>query len=357
MLETLATTYALGGSISLALTNDYEAFIAMQGITLAMLVYIYLQRSMRGLATWIGILSASLLGRMLSLAITKASPINRAAKFRRWDALVTTMGYAVAIAYFMTSVIPGKSFSRYLGLTAIGIPLTTAAMLTFVDTHEYDLGVYASYSSIAYTSPTFTNPTTDTRVFIQENIIAFSGTDSKENVLTDVKMTDVSFPACGNPKTRVHAGFLKAWHSVRSHVIDYISTLTDTDTIVFTGHSLGGALACLAGLDVACTLGKRVKVVSFGSPHVGDELFADAFNLKIWESTRVVNPLDPVPKSLSAQFAHVKGVYFVPPTKLNPHDLDAYKFAVDLSPGSKKAAVVLPVVFMLAFVALRSRGR
>jgi hypothetical protein len=356
MMKTLAATYALGGSVALATTNNYEAFIALQGITLVVLVYVYSQRSMRGLATWIGLFSVSILGRLLSLAITKAADVNKAAKFRRWDALVTTLGYAVAMAYLMTSVIPGKSFSRYRGLTAIGIPSATAAALTFVDTHEYDLGMYAMYSKVAYNAPTFVDHFTDTRVFIQDNIIAFAGTKSKENVLTDVKILDVPFGACGNSKTRVHAGFLQAWDSVRTKVFQHVTQLT-TETVVFTGHSLGGALACLAGLDVACTLGKRVKVVTFGAPHVGDELFADAFNAKIWESTRVVNPLDPVPKSLSSQFAHVKGVYFVPPATLNPHDLDAYKTAVELSPGSKKAAVLLPLVFILAYVTLRSGGR
>jgi hypothetical protein len=360
MMKTIAATYALGGSVSLAVTNNYEAFIAMQGVTLAVLLYVYSHRSMRGLATWIAILGLSFLGRLLSLAITKASDnINKAAKFRRWDALVTTLGYAVAMAYLMTSVIPGKSFSRYLGLTAIGIPTATAAALTFVDTHEYDLGVYAAYSKVAYTSPTFIEASTDTRVFVEDTgdrstVVAFAGTNSKENVLTDVKILDVSFAACGNSKTRVHAGFFKAWNSVRTKVFAHVSSY---DTVVFTGHSLGGALACVAGLDVACTLGKKVKVVSFGAPQVGDELFADAFNAKIWESTRVVNPLDPVPKSLSSQFAHVKGVYFVPPTNINPHSLGAYKTAVDLSPGTKKAAVALPLVFILAYMELRSRGR
>lgn len=356
MMTTLAATYALGGSVALATTNNYQAFIAMQGITLVVLVYVYSKRSMHGLVTWIGLFSVSLLGRLLSLAITKASDVNKAAKFRRWDALVTTLGYAVAMAYLMTSVIPGKSFSRYVGLTAIGIPSATAAALTFVDTHEYDLGMYATYSKVAYNAPTFVHQSTDTQVFIQDNIIAFAGTNSKENVLTDVKILDVSFGACGNSKTRVHAGFLEAWDSVRTKVLQHVTQLT-TETVVFTGHSLGGALACVAGLDVACTLGKKVKVVSFGAPHVGDELFADVFNAKIWESTRVVNPLDPVPRSLSSQFAHVKGLYFVPPTKLNPHNLDAYKKAVELSPGSKKAAVLLPLVFILAYVTLRSGGR
>lgn len=357
MLQILAATYALGGSVSLAVTNNYETFIAIQGITLAVLVYVYSRRaSMHGLAMWIGILGVSLLGRVLSLAITKSSEnVNKAAKFRRWDALVTTLGYAVAIAYLMTSVIPGKSFSRYLGLTAIGIPTATAAALMVFDTHEYDLGMYATYSKVAYNAPTLVDRDTDTRVFIQDTIIAFAGTKSKENVVTDAKIADVSFGVCGNSKTRVHAGFFKAWSTVRTQIFQHISTLPPAETIVFTGHSLGGSLACLAALDATCTLGKKVKVVTFGAPQVGDELFADAFNAKVIESTRVVNPVDPVPKSLSSQFAHVKGVYYVPPTNLNPHSLDAYKSAVELSPGTKKAAVALPLVFILAYMTLRSK--
>ena len=77
------------------------------------------------------------------------------------------------------------------------------------------------------------------------------------------------------------------------------------------GHSLGGALATMAGLYVACRapeLRARLYVVTFGSPQVGDGPFAQFFDATVPHSVRVYNPLDPVPRVLNAQLTHVKEI-------------------------------------------------
>ena len=343
--------YGVGGSVVLAKSNDYHVLLIFQGLTLLVLGAILMNRTIqgsKGLATWIGVLGASLVARFITLAITKASSVNKAAKFRRWDSLMTTLGYAATMGYLMTSVIPGRSVTRYLELTAIGIPSATAASLILFDDPETDLSVYADFSNKAYSQFTHREPATDTRLLVSPGVVAFAGTDSGKNTVTDLKVLDVSFGACGNTKTRVHAGFMKAWLSVRAHVLDKIK---EFETVTLTGHSLGGALATIAGLDIQCTTGKTVRVITFGSPQVGDELFADEFEKRVKASTRVVNPLDPVPKSLSAQFAHVHGLYYVP-GGLNPHDMDKYLEAVSKPALQRVVGVVLPVIYVVILLKL-----
>jgi hypothetical protein len=70
-------------------------------------------------------------------------------------------------------------------------------------------------------------------------------------------------------------------------------------TIVFTGHSLGGALATLAALDVSRrewleTYKPRLKMYNFGSPRVGNGEFAADFNRHVPDAWRVVNADDAV---------------------------------------------------------------
>jgi hypothetical protein len=357
--------YGIGGGVVLATTNDYHILLALQGITLFCLAAVLATRSLRtsrGLATWIGVLGASLFTRFVFLAATRAGPVNKAAKFRRWDALVATAGYAAAMGYLMTSVIPGKSIARYLELTSIGIPTGVATTMALFDDDAQNLVQYADICTTVYESPTIRNAATDTRALVSESedetIVAFAGTDSRYNVSTDVRVSDSSFGACGNTKTRVHSGFLNAWTSVRSEVL---AALAGKKRATFTGHSLGGALATLAGLDAQCTIpGIQVRVVTFGSPQVGDELFVDEFNARVAQSARVVTSLDPVPRSLSSQFAHVKGVYFVPTTGINPHGMETYAEAIAAPRTARMLGIVLPAVYLviaLSVLHAAKRGR
>jgi hypothetical protein len=77
-------------------------------------------------------------------------------------------------------------------------------------------------------------------------------------------------------------------------------------------------------------------------------MFADEFNARVRESTRVVNPLDPVPRSLSAQFAHVKGVVQVSASTVDPHDIAGYEAVVSQSSAMRVVGLALPVVYLIA---------
>lgn len=67
-------------------------------------------------------------------------------------------------------------------------------------------------------------------------------------------------------------------------------------TVFVTGHSLGGALATLAALDLRISLGlPDVRVVSFGSPRVGNYIFSKWFEEEIGPHWRFTHNRDIVP--------------------------------------------------------------
>jgi hypothetical protein len=79
--------------------------------------------------------------------------------------------------------------------------------------------------------------------------------------------------------------------------------------IIFTGHSLGGALATLSSLYFKCKYPEAdISCITFGSPRAGSNQFTKLFNDNIDNSYRFVNDNDPVPCVPSAwRFKHVKG--------------------------------------------------
>jgi hypothetical protein len=69
-------------------------------------------------------------------------------------------------------------------------------------------------------------------------------------------------------------------------------------------HSLGGAIASLAALDAVASgvlSGNKTIVITFGSLHVGDKQFADAYNAQVLLSVRVANLCDFVPSMVSLE--------------------------------------------------------
>ena len=71
-------------------------------------------------------------------------------------------------------------------------------------------------------------------------------------------------------KGQVHLGFHESFKAVHGDLAGWISsTGVAPDKLLFCGHSLGGALATLAG-----AVWERAQVVTIGSPRVGDPDFA-----------------------------------------------------------------------------------
>lgn len=119
-----------------------------------------------------------------------------------------------------------------------------------------------------------------------ELIIAFRGTepDRREDLFTDVNAVLVRWDLGG----KVHNGFLQAFRAIEPAVAAWIKQ-HGSGPIVFTGHSLGGALATLAASRWPTS-----RLITFGSPRVGDAAFVKT--LSGTEIQRYVDCWDLVPR-------------------------------------------------------------
>ena len=110
-------------------------------------------------------------------------------------------------------------------------------------------------------------------------------------------------PKCEN--CTVHTGFYSSWLNARKVILPHLTEAIDkypNYTLTMVGHSLGGAVAALAGLDFFAR-GWDPRVTTFGEPRIGNrELMAymnHRFNISADHETnkfrRVTHTSDPVP--------------------------------------------------------------
>lgn len=152
-------------------------------------------------------------------------------------------------------------------------------------------------------------------------VVAFRGseTDSQDWV-NNAKFIKEDY-LVGN----VHRGFLKLFTAIWSVKDD------DTQVIMqdrvrqemkenkrklwFTGHSVGGAMAILAGASCEFSESNKLDVsgiYTYGQPRVGDKAFAKAFDLKLKDKTfRIVNNNDIVARIPNVNYEHVGTLKFI----------------------------------------------
>lgn len=157
-------------------------------------------------------------------------------------------------------------------------------------------------SSAGLDSRLIVNLEKDTQCYIAWNdafvIVAFRGTqsDKLQDLLIDAQIKLIDWDQ--QPGERVHSGFLEALDAVWTELV----TMKELKgrRVWFTGHSLGAALATLAGDRFKRQrgnfgFGELGGIYTFGSPLVGDRRFVDGFNLRCGDqSFRFVNDQDAV---------------------------------------------------------------
>lgn len=142
------------------------------------------------------------------------------------------------------------------------------------------------------TAITGTNFKSDIECFVarsdgDEVVVAFRGSETaffdragafKDWVLTDFRANRIAYPpAPGSwPDQRwVHAGFWQAYNLIRGQLLGEVvrraSSPRAARRVFVTGFSMGGALALLAALDIATSVGSiPVELHSFAAPRAGD---------------------------------------------------------------------------------------
>ncbi|KAF2854744.1 alpha/beta-hydrolase [Plenodomus tracheiphilus IPT5] len=110
-------------------------------------------------------------------------------------------------------------------------------------------------------------------------------------------------PRCTN--CTVHTGFYSSWLNTRKVILPHITSALSAHPnykLVLVGHSLGGAIATLAGLDFKAR-GWDPHVTTFGEPRLGNKALNryidERFNITTHHETntfhRVTHAGDPVP--------------------------------------------------------------
>jgi hypothetical protein len=160
-------------------------------------------------------------------------------------------------------------------------------------------------------------------------VIAVRGTEGIKEWITDAEFLQVTCPfLVGAGKTE--DGFTDMYSSMRidpavgsPSVVSALAKLPykqPVTSMTICGHSLGGALVTLMGLDVAAnTIFKNPTVYSYASPRTGDPDFASTYDQVVPNTFRVANRMDLVPKlPFPPMYEHVTTLFELNPVRLLP---------------------------------------
>jgi len=143
--------------------------------------------------------------------------------------------------------------------------------------------------------------------------VVFRGTSSSADMMCNLDVRRDGLDALAMAESEsggmVHRGFMEQFEAIRSPLTaDLRSRASEFDSMLFAGHSLGGALAAIAGYTFAVTGPKKnVTVHTFGSPRVGDAGFCDALARVVpyercWRVWDFEDPVPMIPASF--RFTH-----------------------------------------------------
>jgi hypothetical protein len=146
--------------------------------------------------------------------------------------------------------------------------------------------------------------------------------------------TDATYPVPGAPRAlRIHSGFARLWNS-SSMAATFLSAYARLQAAYprgptfVVGHSMGGALAHLAALDLRAAFDPEdLRTYTFGSPRVGNSVFSDFFDAHVAQSWRFTHNRDVVPS--------------LPPSVLGFHHTAREVWLVDVEAGILRGAGAL----------------
>lgn len=146
----------------------------------------------------------------------------------------------------------------------------------------------------------------------QASVLAFRGSHSAEDWVSDFIAQQTVYRPVKNAG-HTHKGFTDIYMSGRNNVLEIVAQLPADIPLFITGHSLGGALATLAALDIASNTQIRSPIVyTFGAPRIGDPKFVRTYNTTVDTHWRLQNEFDIVPHlpTLVYQSPKTKQTYY-----------------------------------------------
>ncbi|KAJ1331358.1 Lipase (class 3) [Microdochium nivale] len=197
-------------------------------------------------------------------------------------------------------------------------------------------------------------------------IVAFRGTYSVANTVVDLSTVPQAYVPYPSPRDggdkqpreplhrcancTVHMGFLSSWKAARDDVLPTLKLLHDQYPdypIYLLGHSLGGAVAALAALEIKVILGwDNVVVTTFGQPRVGNRGFvkyidavfdlnkSDTKAVEAQAYRRLTHADDPIPLLPLSEWGYMShaGEIFISKSNLSPEPEDVWPCVGDYDP-------------------------
>ena len=146
----------------------------------------------------------------------------------------------------------------------------------------------------------------------EASILAFRGTGSAVDWVSDFIAQQIPYRPVGDAG-QTHKGFTDIYMSAREQIHQLMLALPAETPLFITGHSLGGALATLAAIDIVHHSPIVTPIVyTFGAPRVGDPQFVRRYNYSVPTHWRFQNEFDIVPHlpPLVYQSPQTKKTYF-----------------------------------------------
>ncbi|KAG1147593.1 hypothetical protein G6F37_006597 [Rhizopus arrhizus] len=172
-----------------------------------------------------------------------------------------------------------QEFTKYAGIAA------TAYCRSVVPGNKWDCVQCQKWVPDGKIITTFTSLLSDTNGYVlrsdkQKTIyLVFRGTNSFRSAITDIVFNFSDYKPVKGAK--VHAGFLSSYEQVVNDYFPVVQeqlTANPTYKVIVTGHSLGGAQALLAGMDLyqrePRLSPKNLSIFTVGGPRVGNPTFA-----------------------------------------------------------------------------------
>ncbi|KAI0883192.1 alpha/beta-hydrolase [Annulohypoxylon maeteangense] len=188
-------------------------------------------------------------------------------------------------------------YAQYAGSSYCNSEVTVGSTITCSDDVCSD--VEAAGAKVL---ATFSGDVTDIQGFVSSDdtnkliVASFRGSSSIRNWIADLSFILVSCDLVSGCLT--HAGFLTAYKEISSALLAALKkavAANPTYKIVFTGHSLGGAVATLAA-GYARKQGYAADLYTYGSPRVGNKAFVSYVTNQTGSEYRVTHLDDPVPR-------------------------------------------------------------
>lgn len=133
----------------------------------------------------------------------------------------------------------------------------------------------------------------------ENNVLVFRGTQTQAEWLKNLNANQQQYISpTGKAIGEVHEGFFQLTNELTPSLNEVVKQLDPTIPFYITGHSLGGAVATLAALEIAQNvpqLKKQLQLYTYASPRVYSPTLARIHSQLIPNSYRIVNLGDTVP--------------------------------------------------------------